>query len=365
MVSDVFLFLILVAIFFLKKNSICIDWHFLPYFILILIQLIFLCSGELDFKKIGSTIRYLFYIGTICFCLHENFNIEFAKKVYQKVCIISTTYLIIQTVLYKFLHLYLPGYFQNSIFPVVSDQVSVLENSVGQTWFLILRPSSFFAEPAHYAEYVLGYLTIELFFEKEKVNFFVPAFLLLGILLAMSSTGILGAVVILSLYFVKRLLNKKTITFLIAFLLIIPCFLYAVLNSSFFEHFSERMTEGSSTAGRMNGYSDMFNNVFENPFFLIFGEGMGSSLDHYLAGFARLINYFGLVGLLCFVFVVGLILFDKKISLYQKILLFVFLILNVGTELLFQPFVFVFLPFILCIPSEKRSVNVSLCDFKL
>ncbi len=341
-----------------KKNYFLISIELIPYFCCILFHLIYSFFLDENNKVVGTTFRYFFYLGTLFFWSRKYFLIDYGIEVFKHIGIVATSFIILQTILYNFFHLFLPGYIQNSFFPVLANQIAVLESNLNQNWFSYLRPSSFFTEPAQYAEYMLGIQTIMLFC---KNNTKIASFFSLGILLSMSSTGIITLSFIWGLYAYKKIKQRMSIILLSILIVLIPTCFFIILNSFFWRNFENRMIDGSSTAGRFDGYLSVFSYVHDEMSSFIFGIGMNTEFfSNYLAGYARLILFFGFCGFLCFLFFIVYILAFKQCQKWQIVLLLVFIALNIGTELLFQPVILTFLPFILCYENhEKNSLHYS------
>lgn len=104
-----------------------------------------------------------------------------------------------------------------------------------------------------------------------------------------------------------------------------------------------RMENGSAARNRFDGYNYIY---FTNTFLKFFGYGNGGEyLGIYYAGLAKLYVCYGIIGT-C-ILGISLLIFCLKINTSKKILLLVFIILNTGTELLFQPIFLVFIAFVI------------------
>ncbi len=68
---------------------------------------------------------------------------------------------------------------------------------------LRVRPASIFSEPAHYAQFILPLLCIELFDDTRKKSIPLIILIIAGLLLSMSGTAVLGLLVIGIIYLVK------------------------------------------------------------------------------------------------------------------------------------------------------------------
>lgn len=349
-----FLLVAFIPVLICYKTIKCDELHFkspfLPFLLYVVFHFLLFVILSDEEKFIGSTLRYVLYLCVVVFG-KEFFDFDVCKKIYKWVCIVSTAYLFVQSFLFHFLNYYLPGYIQNSLFPVVANQIALLEDNLLQTWFSVLRPSSFFAEPAHYSEYVVNYLALSLFCLDKKRNLYIAIFLTVGLLVSMSSTGILTAFFVW-LFFLLSRLNQIRLPILIGFSML-PIVFFILVNTSFFSFFLERMEMGQSASGRFQGYEDL-SSSFSSLFDVLFGFGMDTSVvGTYLAGFARLYVFFGFLGCVCFLCCMGMLFFNKNVDYLRKMLILVFLFLNVGTELLFQPMVCLFL-LLICSESKEK-----------
>lgn len=349
-IADFFLvslFFFLMVNFFINKKTFNYVNELLPFIFFVTVHFFLALFLDFDVGKIGSTSRYLFYLVVVFFGARNFFLPSFGVKLYESICVISTVYLIVQTIFFTFFHVLLPGHIQNSYFPVLSNHLNVIEKALSEEWVNVLRPAAFFAEPAHCAEYLLGGLCISLFAIK-KIK--LSILLTIGVLVSMSSTGILVSIVIWLLWLADFLGKKIRIESLVLFLSILPLMIAFVFTSSFFDHFLTRMKDGESSIGRFNGYYEILQNGLISKFDIFFGSGMDTSIySSYLAGYARLFVFFGLIGVVCFLVFAIMTFLSKKIVRWQKIMMFVFLILNTGTEILFQPMILCFFSFILCL----------------
>lgn len=364
-VADIFLFLLWILMIcdsFVNDNRISVTVEIVPYFCYVFFWAIFAVTLGLDNAILGSTLRYIFYLLTIFLWTHRYFCSSIGESVYLGISAASTFFLIIQTILYRFFHYYLPGHLEIPFFPVLSNQINSLESNLTQSWFTILRPASFFAEPAHYAEFVLGAIVIALFV-RNKIK--ISLFFSFGILLSMASTGIILLPIIWAIYLLFRFRASFSLKKVLVLFSVLPFVVFAFVNTSFFEYFQLRMQTGKSSVGRFSGYSIVLDHFKDISIDSLLGYGMNASgFSVYLAGYPRLIYFFGIIGCVCFILFIVNSFLSKKLQGWQKILLCVFLGLNVGTELLFQPIVLVYLSFILFYINQDEK-NVSLRYFKL
>ncbi len=313
----------------------------LPFLIYIIFHLIISLFIRYEINSddfIGSTGRYIVYLILIIFGGNKYFDYKSGMNIYRNVVIFSTVFLILQVLIANVFHYYLKGQLNIALFPVLRTELSKYGNNYDGSFYI--RPRSIFAEPAHYAEFVSGYLTLHLFSNK---NILVSILITVGILLSASSTGVLVCSFIWITYFIyknKNRISPLKILSVILFLLILYTF---IANTEVYDLISRRFEDGYSAKARFDGYNKI---NFANIAYQIFGYGNGGTDlgNIYYAGFPSLYLYYGMFGVALFITLTIIIFF--RINTKGKILLIIFLFLNVGTELLFQPMVILFYLFI-------------------
>jgi len=76
---------------------------------------------------------------------------------------------------------------------------------------LRVRPASIFSEPAHYAQFILPLLCIELFDDSRKKSIPLIILIIVGLVLSMSGTAVIGLLVIGVLYVIKLIVQHASI----------------------------------------------------------------------------------------------------------------------------------------------------------
>lgn len=74
-----------------------------------------------------------------------------------------------------------------------------------------VRPASIFSEPAHYAQFVLPLLCVELFDDSRKKSIPLIILIIVGLILSMSGTAVIGLLVIGILYVIKQIVQHASI----------------------------------------------------------------------------------------------------------------------------------------------------------
>lgn len=351
--ADLLLLIISIPLYYtLLKNRVTIKAFisplFLIYSIYIIIQFFFVAADSRNWSDmLFRTLRYAYYTITIALLIKNFFLFEYAEKIYKIVAFFSVIFIIIQTLSFLLGGYYIQGYVP--FLPVMRTELVDFSQNIGLDGG-DTRPRSIFGEPAHYSQFVLGYLSILLFSSKtSKWTFLGAIFLTFGLLLSVSSTGILGAFFIWLIWGVREIRKIKYNN--VFYLLVLVPILYACYQLPFFQFFLERMEAGSSSSGRFSGYSYLMNDVNYTLSEVFWGHGMQLSFDKYLPGFANIYWYFGLVGLSIFMLTI-LVAFAEGIT-KQKIILLIFLFLNLGTEIAVGPFLLLYMSFVL-----TKSVRV-------
>ena len=305
------------------------------------------------YDLIGSTLRYLVYVVIITIFARQYFNVKFGMRVYRAICVFAALFIIFQTICMALFNFYPKGVIKSSLFPQVREEMNTFGDIlpiVGK--FSRFRPRSIFAEPAHFSSYVAGYLAISLFNKQKELP--VQLALTAGLLLSMSSTGILVGTFVWGLYFFDIAKNGLSRMKFIIFFVVVIVGIIVIVRSSFFQYFIYRFTSTRSTSDRFSAYSVLEDYFKGSPMYLLFGYGHnGRDQLTYTAGFPKLLISYGLVGTLCFA-ISCIELFIKGTTI-QKKLLIVFLIFQLGTEFLFGVLELCFLPFILASPDRVRE----------
>ncbi|MCM2590892.1 hypothetical protein NDQ53_16440 [Rossellomorea marisflavi] len=103
--------------------------------------------------------------------------------------------------------------------------------------------------------------------------------------------------------------------------------------------------------GRLGNYNNVMN--FHNGSLLgvLFGEGM-VEINGFLPAVPRLYIFYGIFGLLAFMFLIGLLI--KKRG-YKRVVLITMLVSSLGTEIMLGKFILLYLPFII---DFNKNINI-------
>lgn len=359
-----FILLGYILIFDIKNIKINLN---LLFFILIIFlrMLLFLIfnDGREIFQVMGTSLR-LMYVYFLLMVLGDNyFDKKLAEKVMINVTIILSIYSIIQYVYAMkgvILTTYIPklkimqgmGEFRN-VDDILREQMS---------YGLQFRPRSLLNEPAHFATYLLSGLTIVLFTD-EKLSFrkkIIAVLFTVTCLLSRSSTAIIMLFFIWFVYILKRIKTVSDAKRILSIIAIFAVFLfiYSIFNDfDILNYFLVRtFGKSKSLAGIANstrfvqlkmGFED-----FDRFIDIFIGKSTVAN-SGYLPGFFRLIYYFGFIGFLSYtLYIIEPSSDDSNLSRVMKL---VFIIMNIGTEIIFGNFIFLYLPFIFCGKSSNEK----------
>ena len=249
-------------------------------FLLLFLFLSSLLQGRIDVNCFIRTIRYLFYVA-IVFLVSSKSNLFFLKRMIVAISLVSTCYIIIQTILYDLFGVVLHGYF--SVIPLYVDGYATLDYEHIYS-SIMFRPTSFFLEPAHYARYVLIALCL-IFFDGTTVQtkkILWATFISFGILLSTSSQGY---VIMLFLWLAFFALKRNYIesvwlrNLVLGIVVFLPLCFLALLELDFVNNTINRSFDNDSLSSngafgaRMNG---LFSFVELPMIYKIIGMGFGA-----------------------------------------------------------------------------------------
>ena len=298
---------------YLFNKNIC--WSYVILFIFVFLHSIIIYLSNSDGSIFMRAMHLANYIFFVAFFNNTFFKMDMAHKMLRYGAVIATIFLIAQHVSSIFLGIKLVG-----IYAPLATQEADMENMISGT--NIYRYASFFIEPAGYAVYIVGALTQELFYQKER-KIWVVSLICLGGVLSTSNTAIACIAFLLGMYFYKnRMFSGKTVLLLLSFIVIF------VVAQPFLDAITNRIEAGNSYENRFSGYDEVFR-ILKDP---ILGMGFVSpdNISVYLAGFPRLLMYLGYIG----VIVYTLIYLKVFKSARQKVMVLVFLFLNLGSNTL-------------------------------
>ena len=299
---------------------------------------------------------------TILFCMVlPELDFYYVLKYYRILVLISVSFFLIQEVMFYSIGyrpmLYLPieMYYQDFDSQSFSESRSVLE-----------RSSSFFLEPAHFAQYILPYFCI-LVYNVVKEKRLTKEFLIIlfSLIILQSGSSYLGLLsIFISLLFFPNLLSKKLkVTAVAVFFILIVIAVIYLANNPFVMAILSRLGEISNmeaiASGPQSGFLRIWRGYFIynalEPLYKLFGVGVGSieyvsNLVYipgsryegsFLNGIQTLLVTGGLIGLsLFFRFLYKI---NIKMCIEGKIILICMISMFFIEHMLFTPKMFLFI----------------------
>lgn len=216
------------------------------------------------------------------------------------------------------------------------------------------RPSAFFAEPSHFAQFVLP--TIAFYLQKRNIP--VSLILIAGVLFSGSTNGLAGlGVVVLFSFFVGKKISLKQILFVVLVII-------GIHQLSMTEYMSSGMAKVQGVD--MDNYSRLLGSL---PIFTkfglkewVFGVGLGNrelfltanhiftgiqKHDAYMSSFFGFLANFGIIGFSGFIAMIIHLL--KRYTLKSKnyVYLAIFVVLSFSTSMMFDCFMMYYFIFIM------------------
>jgi hypothetical protein len=320
-VGKVIVLLIILLGFITKQYSIPkYPKYYLPYFLYMFIVpfvYIFTASASITniiYKSIGS----LFFAFSLGYAFGY-VDLKYLIKTYEKTVIISSFFFLIQEISYFTFGVRILGLIPHIPLADTSSidiYIDILSN--------INRSSSFFLEPAHFAQYILAYLVLNIFSNKGIFINTNSIFISIILILLRSGNGYLGLLLIWSIYYFLCVINKKHILKVILSVVLILVSIYITFNlqnNEIVSSITSRTSELSGTEENSSGYARIYKGyaLYGNlPFQKqLMGVGQGN-LESFIANnFALYHLYFegesiylnGIQQLICYGGIVGFILF--------------------------------------------------------
>ncbi|MDF9844047.1 MULTISPECIES: hypothetical protein [unclassified Paenibacillus] len=363
-VADAILILMYPVLLFklIKEKKMYLSKNNLPlvlFLVYIFFQFILVFSiNDISFVNEAAlrTGRYVLYLITVIFIAPNFFEVKLGIKVLKYICIASTIFLFFQILMVRFAGVYIPGTIPG--LPLIRLDLLEFNQNIMNAGYLI-RPRSFFSEPAHYATYVLLYLGIGLFSEKKKIiDYFPEIIITFGLLVSNSATGFIACAIVWGVWaFKKLLLNEKKTKFIIATLLLTPFLLFLIVNTEYYQTFVFRVFGegsgglGTAAASRMENYDLAFSTDGLSTIEILFGHGMVDTA-YYMPSIPTIFFYFGIIGMLVF-FIFSLMIMHNG-NEKQKIIIILTIVLSIGGDAIFGPNCLYFYLFLLSPKTTKK-----------
>lgn len=344
------------------NRDIKLVWSVVPFTVYLFLRAILSYCGIDDYDvtdTVGSTMRVFYLYASSMFLLPEYFHKDQSLKILKIISCIVSGYAILQIIAAKF-----GGIILSSYLPFLTPYNDGLIDFQRQINFAVyglqFRPTSWLNEPAALCIYILLPLVILLFkSEKTRSDKICIALYTLVCIISLSSTGIMVTVFIYAVYLIYQMRKNA---FAAVFMSVLAAGLFVVfLNSSLYDYFLNRtfhgdISNGLSQSTRFNAieltwkYSDTLKGIF-------LGGGVGSE-SGYLPGIQRIYFCLGLFGLIPFIF-----LLTKEFKSAKKIgrmVILLYLVLNIGTEISLGNFALYYMAFFLNLELGEKDDNQKL-----
>lgn len=356
--ADILLLLLCIWMLLLQRKVIAEKntlFSFLPFYIYIVVNVAL--TWHMNFSASDQIIdwfRVVLYYYVLIFGVKKYFDVDFAYQVYEYMVIAATVFLIIQYMLVAFAGHYISGFW--GPFALVDSKKMYLDFTMFST--SMYRPNSFFAEPAHYATFVIAYLCMNCLKQINLKTVFMTIFVTFGVLLSGSTTGLVLCAIIIFFWllnFCRKTQNMKY--FIVVIILALIAFNYVSQMESFKFMLYRTFETSNATESRLNWMNKdilPFNSIID--YFIgvgncskILQNGVG-----WLPGWILLLQYYGIIGVLIYC-ICSIWLFIKS-SWKSRLLLITFWILGVGAEVLVDQHLLLFLSF--AIADQKRESKI-------
>jgi hypothetical protein len=293
-------------------------------------------------------------IGTMFFALSFGYAYRYLDygclvRIYEKSALICSVFFLIQEIFYfsggtRILGI-IPG------LPIVNGENT---NAYVDMQEALTRSTSFFLEPAHFAQYISMYLVIKLFADRDKFVDFSSFFASIILLLSRSGNGYFVLILCWSIYLLLCIVKRRYLSKVFLSIIVLMALVSVALNFEGNEILSSvisRKEELSTNAENTSGYIRIFSGYFfynELPSMAkIFGIGHGR-LGHanalYLNGIQQILIFGWIIGLFLFsIFLFGLMKNNSTIAkiLVLVILLFHFIAIGYNSTVILLMFVIV------------------------
>lgn len=346
-------------VYFKKKIKVSeISSEFGMFVIFIFINYILsLIFEKIDFNHSIDYIRLALIYLSVIFLMKKYIVYETALFTIKLVGFLNCVYAVVQYIGIVILGIYVPSYL-----PFLQHRIDLNTEEAFLGYSMYYRPHSIFSEPAHFAEYILLYLFLVMWKKnKTKWDLILEVFITGCLFLTGSSTAIVGAFIIWVMFVIKLIREHKLkVTGMkLLFFTVVGAFAVKIIaESSTLIIFIKRFIEDkSSISGRMeniNFYSKM--SIYE----LIFGRGYNYEymIENvgWLPGYGLIIWNLGIVGVLMYIVGAVRVFLNNKRNVYIA-LLFIYIILNIGTEISFSYYSLPYLLFIINGCQEEKDVK--------
>lgn len=296
---------------------------------------------------LNTTLFTIGPFGVIMYWYGRRFSLRYFIRIVTIIAIVGSFIVIYQ----KLSYLISGDYYKNWFIPGLNLPATILEY---KTNIYIDRPSAFFAEPSHFAQFMLP---VSLFYIQKR-NLLVSIILILGILASGSTNGLVGLAVI----FVVAFFLEMKISFKNLFLILSLIVLFVNVSSTDFMSAGLSKVENTDVENysRVFGSTPVFSKFTVEEWIFGLGQGnrrsflsyyriftgIGDTQDSYINTYFGILSNYGVIGFTAFLWLM--------ITLYKKCTkgatngyLLLFLALCFSTNMLFDYYMIYYMIFII------------------
>lgn len=320
-----------------------LDKDYIPYFLAISINSLLAIIFEHNANTtliFFSVCQYMCYI-IMLMCFNAKYFDIF--KSYKMIIVgsdIASIYLIIQEVL-ALVGIYLPAGI-----PFLHASNPVIQSYTNNSWmsFNFYRPRSLFTEPAMFATYILLgisiYYSVNEYSRSSGIKYYLRMILyLLSLIICRSALGYMGLIFLIIIFIIKKTIGRNRHIrkqFVAIFpLLIITC-IYIIRTPFVSEQLNRLNNIGSEDRFQIISNLEVLD--IRTYYSMLFGHDFALSTyksNIFLPSFFRQFYCFGITGLISLV----ILLVNKFLhsNIMQRLILALFIVLMLGSELLHGP----------------------------
>lgn len=317
----------------------------------------FLCSILLQYRPpvldmSVRILRFMFYVIILLEVSKKYFDYQIASKWIIRISIIATLYVILQYLLYYRYSYILPGYLK--IIPIYLNKYSLIDYATSYKLHFF-RATSFFLEPAHYAQYAVVGLAIALF-KQTRFQFrsiIVSIVISLGIVLSTSIQGIIITAVLWIIwipYIYKKSENKNGLIKFFLSLILLSLVGYFILDTNIVHLALSRLitSEANMESVAYNARFGCFKEIYNlTGIYRIIGMGFGQvPRDSWMSSAAYIWYGTGTIGLIVTLYLL-IRCYLLSHAIYSKLICLIYLMLFWSASI-FNSYMFVYYLSFIC-----------------
>lgn len=345
--SDYLLLFFILADIIVNRYRIVFEKTFTPLIIYLLLHpllLLIFPINNLDFvDAAGTAWKLALYIFGVSL-LGKNLQKDFFLKSTRIVATSSVIYGFLQFFLGTYVHISLSPYLP--FLPVLRTSLKEQQDEwIAYNW--IVRPRAWFSEPSMFAIFLLLVLMVELFIvENGERKKSLCAIYVIGIIISHSSTGMIGIFILILAWVIlcpDELVYKLPRKFWMAFVCLIPIFIFLLYKSGYIDSFIEHTFVNGQGLASQSHFAYIRAAFAEKTSILtvFLGNGMQDVETGYLPGWFRTYYCLGVIGI--YVYITGFLKAAKRSSRRVRIIVLTFAGLNIGTEIMLGVFMLLYM----------------------